>query len=183
MRRTLSIALVGAGLLAGCGGGDGGKGDTVTSPPSSAPSSLLLSSPAIMPGRTIPARYTCAGAGTSPPLRWSKIPAAARSLALFVADPDAPGGTFVHWTAWGIRPAAGALPAGAKPPIQGADSAGHLGWTPPCPPAGKPHRYVFTLYALRAPLRLRAGAKPEMVREAISAVALGQGGLTGLYGR
>ena len=184
MRRTVSIARLSAGvmaagaaaLLAACGGGD-----KVSGPAPSAPPRITLSSPAFAPGQTIPQRFTCDGAGVSPPLRWSRVPRDARSLALLVEDPDAPGGTFVHWTAWAIPPTTVALGPGAKPPRQGENRKGETGWTPPCPPGGKAHRYVFTLYALRAPIDLDSGAKPGKVRDAIGRDAIGQGSLTGRF--
>jgi Raf kinase inhibitor-like YbhB/YbcL family protein len=167
--------------FAGCGGAE-----RVSKPPPRAPARMALSSPAFASGATIPVRFTCAGAGTSPPLRWSGVPAAARSLALLVEDPDAPGGTFVHWTLYALKPglralAAGAVAAGAR---QGANSAGGTGWTPPCPPGGdRPHRYVFTLYALSRPLGLAAGAAPGAVHDAVARVALARGELVGRFQR
>jgi Raf kinase inhibitor-like YbhB/YbcL family protein len=179
MRRTVSIGLaVAAVALGGCGD------DKVSGPPPAAPVRMALSSPAFAPGGTIPKAFTCSGRGQSPPLRWRSVPRDARSLALLVEDPDAPGGTYVHWTAWDIPPATTSLAAGAKPPRQGRSSGGDTGWQPPCPPGGdEPHRYTFTLYALRAPLGLDDGAKPDEVRDAIGKQALARGSLTGRFGR
>jgi Raf kinase inhibitor-like YbhB/YbcL family protein len=176
-RRAVVVSGLLLPLLAACGGGE-----TVSGPPPSAPARIALESPAFTAGATIPRRYTCAGAGVSPPLRWHGVPARARALALLVEDPDAPGATFVHWTLYGLSPGlrslrAGAVPAGAR---QGASSAGDTGWTPPCPPHGDPpHRYVFTLYALSAPLRLAAGADPGRVRTAVARAAVARGELVG----
>jgi Raf kinase inhibitor-like YbhB/YbcL family protein len=179
MRRTLSIGLVVTALaLAGCGD------DKVSGPPPSAPARIALSSPAFAPGRAIPKSFTCSGQGQSPPLQWRGVPTGARSLALLVEDPDAPGGTYVHWTAWDIPLSTTALAAGAKPPRQGKSSGGDTGWEPPCPPGDdEPHHYVFTLYALRTPLGLTDGAKPDEVRDAIARSALARGTLTGRFGR
>jgi Raf kinase inhibitor-like YbhB/YbcL family protein len=179
MRRTVSIGLaVTAVALAGCGD------DKVSGPPPAAPERIVLSSPAFTQGRTIPKQYTCSGRGQSPPLQWRGVSPGARSLALLVEDPDAPGGTYVHWTAWDIPPATTALAAGAKPPRQGKSSGGDTGYQPPCPPEDdNPHRYAFTLYALRAPLGLDDGAKPEDVRSAIGKQALARGSLTARFGR
>jgi Raf kinase inhibitor-like YbhB/YbcL family protein len=162
---------------AGCGGGH----ESATPPASGVPASITFSSPAL--GATIPRRFTCAGRGTSPPLEWSGAPARARELVLVVQDPDAPGGTFVHWTAFGLHATpSGRLPAGATP-ASGRNSAGHTGWTPPCPPKGdRPHRYEFSLYALAKPSGLRAGAAPAAVRTALAG-ALARGGFTARYGR
>jgi Raf kinase inhibitor-like YbhB/YbcL family protein len=58
---------------------------------------MKVTSSAFQAGQAIPAKYTCEGADISPPLEWSGVPAAAKSLALICDDPDAPGGTWVHW--------------------------------------------------------------------------------------
>ena len=175
MARTLLAALLLATGLAGCGGGD-----EVEGPPPAAPARIVLRSPAFDPGGAMPARLSCDGAGDSPELRWSGVPREARSLALVVEDPDAPGGTFVHWTGWDISPTAARL-AGAAP-TEGENSSGGRGWTPPCPPSGT-HRYRFLLYALRAPLALDAGAKPDDVRDRIAELAIARGELVGRYAR
>jgi Raf kinase inhibitor-like YbhB/YbcL family protein len=166
---------------AACGGGDKFQG-----PPPAAPARIALGSPAFGRGGTIPSRYTCAGAGKSPPLRWRGVPAGAREQALLVDDPDAPGGTFVHWTLYRVPASVRSLDAGAVPPgaRQGANSAGGTGWTPPCPPRGDaPHRYVFTIYALRRAPRLPAGAAPGRVRTAVAGAALARGELVGRASR
>jgi Raf kinase inhibitor-like YbhB/YbcL family protein len=168
-------AALAAVLLAGCGGG----GRTSVAPP--APGQITLSSPAFADGAAIPRASSCDGAGKPPPLKWSGVPGAARELVLVVEDPDAPGGAFLHWTAFGIPPDAASVPAGVA---GGKNSAGGEGWTPPCPPQGdKPHHYVFTLYALRRPSGLKAGAGADDVRAALSSGALARGRLTGTYRR
>jgi hypothetical protein len=115
---------------------------------------MTLASPAFANNGEIPAKYGCSGGGraVSPPLRISGAPASAKSLALMVDDPDAPGGTFTHWLVWNIAPttttvAEGLTPAGAS---EGKNGYGKAGWGAPCPPSGG-HHYVFTLYALDAP--------------------------------
>ena len=181
-RYTVVNAVAWAALataLAGCGGG-GSSQHVVTAPPGAA--KIRLQSPAF--STRIPRAFTCDGGGASPPLRWSGVPDRTRELALFVDDPDVPGGTFAHWTMWHLKPAlrgieAGRVPAGAR---QADNSAGKRGWTPPCPPSGV-HRYVFTLVALRAPLTLPPSASPDAVRKAAYARALARGTLVGRYGR
>jgi len=175
-----SLVLVVVVVACGCGGGS-----TVESPPPAAPERIRLESPGFQAKGTIPERFTCSGKGTPPPLRWSGVPQAVRSLALVVTDPDAPGGTFVHWTAWDLPPhsrgVAGRLPAGAR---EGKNSSGDTGWTPPCPPGGdSPHRYVFSLYALSKSLGLESGAPPEDVFRALRSHATVRGRLTGRFGR
>ncbi len=176
------LALPALGLaLAACGGGD-----RVEGPPPKAPDRITVTSPAFAGGGTIPKRYSCDGDELSPPLRWSGVPAAARELALLVEDPDAPSGTFVHWVLFKLAPdlhglAAGRVPAGAR---QGNNSAGDSAWAGPCPPGGDaPHHYVFTLYALRAPLSQPNGASADEVRTAVGDAAIARGQLVGRFGR
>jgi Raf kinase inhibitor-like YbhB/YbcL family protein len=144
---------------------------------------LALTSPAFSNDALIPKRFTCDGVGVSPPLRWGAPPAATRSFALSVSDPDAPGGTFVHWTAWNISPRALGLARGQRPPVEGRNSAGRRGYTPPCPPSGSTHHYVFRLYALRSKLRLAAGASPVAFDRALRGRVIASAKLVGRYRR
>lgn len=146
-------------------------------------STFALSSTAFSAGGVIPKAYTCDGRNVSPPLRWTAPPRGTRSLALSVEDPDAPGGTFVHWTGWNIRPSVRRLASGQRLPVEGTNSAGGRGYTGPCPPAGARHHYVFRLYALRAKLPLAAGAAPSKFRRALRGRVLGFTRLVGRYGR
>ena len=178
MRSRLIVAAALA-VLAGCG-----SGDTVKGPAPSAPRALQVSSPAIRDGQPLPRRFTCDGASVSPPLRWTGVPAKAREMAILVEDPDAPGGTFVHWIAYGLDPGSSGVAAGASAPKVGKNSFGDRGYGGPCPPKGdKPHRYVFAVYALGDRIELGGGASPATVRTAIARVALARGTLTATYGR
>ena len=179
LRASSCGLLAAAALLPGCGGGD-----KPSEPLPQARARVALTSPAFADGATIPERYTCSGAGESPPLAWAGVPAAAKELALLVEDPDA--GRFTHWTVLAIPPSDHGAPAGRPPRggVEAENSFGKDGWGGPCPPGGDdPHRYVFTLYALDAPLGLGAGASPDAVRRAIAAHALARGTLTGRFGR
>ena len=180
MRRTL--VLVAALVISGCGGG----GDTVKGPPPSAPEKIRLTSAVLHAGSAIPKRFTCDGDGTSPPLRWAGVPGAAKELALLVEDPDAPGGTFVHWVVLRMRPSLHGVPEGRVPggAIQAIQSFGDKGYGGPCPPKGnEAHHYVFTLYALDRRLGLDAGAGPDKVRSAINGAAITKGTLQATYAR
>ena len=53
----------------------------------------------------------------------------------------------------------------------------------PAPPPGKPHRYQFTLYALKESLGLQGGASKEQVTAALEGKVLAQTMLEGLYAR
>lgn len=143
-------------------------------------------SPAFASDRRIPVRFTCDGNGSSPPLRWSAAPRGTTSIAVVTTDPDAPGGTFVHWAVWGLPAAARGLPAAAKPALLRArrGTSGRVGYEPPCPPPGAgPHRYVVTVAALRTPVSAAYGAAAGVVRAQIAQRTLARGQLTGRYGR
>jgi Raf kinase inhibitor-like YbhB/YbcL family protein len=175
----LCAALAAAAALAGCGGSD-----KVSDAPTAAPRQLTVTSPAFAPDAAIPARFTCAGAGERPALRFGGVPPEAVELALLVIDPDAGG--FVHWTVYALAPdvrglPGDAIPAGAR---EGQSSTGDPGWTPPCPPRGDgPHRYRFELYWLRERSGLDQAADPDDVVAAIRAGAGGRGELVGRFER
>lgn len=144
---------------------------------------IALTSSDFEAGAVIPVRHTCDGDDASPALAWSGLPAGTASLALEVDDPDAPGGTFTHWLAWGLDPSSGALPGGTPAPTEGRNGFGGTGYRGPCPPRGGPHRYVFRLYALDTPLALEAGADASAFRTALAGHVLDTGELTGTFGR
>lgn len=153
---------------------------------------LTLTSPAFPYDGPIPRAHTCDGADQSPPLAWSGVPAAARQLALIVDDPDAPGRTFVHWVLYAMPPKTTGLPAGVprdgtltKPvsALQGMNDFRRTGWNGPCPPPGPAHRYVFTLYALDAELKVPPGATKAVLLDATRGHVLEQAQLIGRYGR
>jgi Raf kinase inhibitor-like YbhB/YbcL family protein len=151
-------------------------------PPATAAGSLPVTSTAFGQGAKIPARYTCEGAGTSPPLAWSGLPSGTATVALIVDDPDAPGGTYTHWVVWDIPAATtsiaeGATPAGAR---QGRNSAGHDAWDGPCPPSGT-HHYRFTIYAEPHLPDLPAGSPLDRTLSTLRTHALAQGRLTAAF--
>jgi Raf kinase inhibitor-like YbhB/YbcL family protein len=141
-----------------------------------------LTSSVFQAGATIPQAYTCDGRNTSPPLRWTAPPKGTQSLALLMDDPDAPGGTFTHWLGWNISPKARSLRAGQPAPREGTNDAGRIGYTGPCPTSGT-HRYVFRLYALKAPLGLARGASRAQFLTALKGKKLAVARLVGRYGR
>ena len=149
-----SLALLGTGC--------GGKKLDEPLPKASQSISVKLPWP---DGGAIPRRYTCDGG--------SQVPAVTEPRpngATVMTDPDAPGGTFVHWTRWGST--------------EGENSFGKTGYSGPCPPKGDaPHHYVVTVYRLRAPLGLSAGSPADKVVAAIKKSAVASGSATGTYGR
>jgi Raf kinase inhibitor-like YbhB/YbcL family protein len=151
---------------------------------------MQLTSTAFTEGAAIPAKHSCDAKNVSPPLKWSGMPAGAKSLALIVDDPDAPSGTWVHWVLYDLPAAASELPedmaksqyvtGGAK---QGLNDFRHLGYGGPCPPPGKPHRYFFKLYALDAVLDLKPGLTKRDLEKAMEGHILDRAQLLGTYQR
>ncbi len=198
-------AVLGGLLLAACGGtgGTGGpSGTAATTPGSSAspgtslppvtsaspratqatPAAIMISSPAFAPGTMIPARFSCRGGNTPPPLKWRGMPAGTAGIALVMDDPDAPGGTYTHWVVFNLPATAtgitgGRFPAGSAQALNSGGQAVYLG---PCPPRGT-HHYRFTVYAERRRLPLPERASLPVALHAIKANALAEGRLTGLF--
>ena len=162
---------------------------------------FTLTSPDIKPNAMIDKKFEfngfgCSGKNVSPALKWSGAPKGTKSFALLVHDPDAPtgGAGWWHWVAINIpadakelaKGAGGAsgagLPSGAA---QVATDFGAPGWGGPCPPAGnKPHRYHFTLHALKVDkLELPEGARASLAGFMVNANSIGKAKLTGRYGR
>jgi Raf kinase inhibitor-like YbhB/YbcL family protein len=151
---------------------------------------MQITSNAFAEGAPIPARYTCEGPNVSPDLRWSDIPQTAKSLALLVDDPDAPGGDWVHWVLYDVpgsvrglkedMPKSQYIPSGGK---QGVNDFGHLGYGGPCPPPGRAHRYFFKLFALDRVLELRPGATRVELEGAMANCILDRGQMIGTFKR
>ena len=147
---------------------------------------MRLTSPAFAAGTEIPTGFTCDDHDVPPPLRWSGLPASTVELAVTLEDLDGPGGRFVHWVVWGIDPTSRGLPEGVVPAgvQEGRNGAGRDSYLGPCPPAGSdPHRYRFTLYALRRPVALGLGATADQLRSAIRGSTLGRAELVARYAR
>lgn len=154
---------------------------------------MTIKSPAFLHEHDIPARHTCDGPDTSPPLTWSGVPAGAKSLALIVDDPDAPDPAapqtiFVHWVLYNIPAGATGLAEGAAPgdlpaaTEQGLNDWRDKTWGGPCPPIGR-HRYFFKLFALDTILpRLKHPTKAAL-EEAMRGHVLAHAELIGLYQR
>jgi Raf kinase inhibitor-like YbhB/YbcL family protein len=151
---------------------------------------IQITSPAFAEGQPIPEKYTCAGPDVSPPLQWANAPTGVKSFALIADDPDAPGGTWVHWVIYNLPPATTALaestpqlpelPDGAK---QGVNDFRQTGYGGPCPPPGKPHRYFFKIYALDTLLDLKSGATKKELLKTMEGHVLAEGQLMGTYQR
>jgi Raf kinase inhibitor-like YbhB/YbcL family protein len=156
------------------------------------PVGLSLTSSAFREAGAIPGQYTCDGADRSPPLAWSGVPEGTITLALLADDPDAPGGTWVHWVLYDVPATLSGLPeavatverpSGLAGAVQGRNDFGRLGYGGPCPPPGPAHRYVFTLVALATKVGLGPGASKQQVDRAMSGHVLATAQLVGTYAR
>jgi Raf kinase inhibitor-like YbhB/YbcL family protein len=137
-------------------------------------------------------RDDCKGGNRSPQLSWHNPPDGTRSFAITVFDEDAPGRGWWHWAVAGIPSNIDRIP-------ENASASGYLrtmgavesrndfdidGYGGPCPPPGKPHRYVITVYALSTSnLRLAQGRPSLMFDHEISTATLGYARMTVTYGR
>jgi len=152
---------------------------------------FALTSPDFNPGELIPEHFTCDGRNVSPAFRWTGVPEETRELLLVCEDPDAPGGIFHHWAAYGIPPEWSFLHSGFgaesnEPGFrQAINDFGKPGYGGPCPPRGdKPHSYHFRLSALSEPIAEAApGATCVEIMDAARPNVIGTTELVGLYGR
>ena len=167
--------------------------------PALAAGKFTLTSQDVKPGATLTDQqvfngFGCSGANVSPELSWRSAPAGTKSFVLTVYDPDAPTGSgWWHWVVYDIPASAKELPQGAgsgKAALpEGAKQArtdfGAPGFGGACPPPGdKPHRYVFTIHALKLDkLEVPADASPAMIGFMTRANSLGSASFTAKYAR
>ncbi len=144
---------------------------------------LTIGSSAFEPNKPIPKKYSCDGDDTNPPLSIEGIPKETRSLALTLDDPDAPSGTFDHWVVWNIPPFTSQIAEHAKLGKEGLNGMREHGYTGPCPPSGKPHRYFFKVYALDMELGLSANSTKKDLEKAVQGHMLAKGELMGTFSR
>jgi Raf kinase inhibitor-like YbhB/YbcL family protein len=132
----------------------------------------------------IPSRYTCDGQNINPPLEVSDTPENAKSLVLIVDDPDAPMGTWIHWTVWNIDPKTSAVAENSCPggAIEGITSFGREGYGGPCPPGGT-HRYFFKIFALDITLDLSSETSIRELEHAMQNHIIDKAEVMGLYSR
>lgn len=147
---------------------------------------MELRSPAFSDHAPIPTRHTKDGDDVSPALEWSGVPEEAVELALLCEDPDAPGGTFVHWVLSGLDPSLPGLDEGQVPAeaVEGRNDFDDVGYGGPRPPVGdEAHRYFFRLFAASEPLGLSPGGSADDLRSALGTTELAQATLVGTYER
>jgi len=155
------------------------------------PTTLVIASSQFANNGEIPKKHTCEGADVSPPLTWTGVPAAAKSLVLIVDDPDAPDPaaprlTWVHWVLYNLPAdapglaegaASSGLPAGTR---EGLNSWKRSGYGGPCPPIGR-HRYFHKLFALDTVLPDLGKVSAEALQKAMQGHIVARAELVGTY--
>ncbi len=174
-------------LLAGCGPAPGMP--PRHAPGIGAPASITVTSRTFGEGSRLPVDATCDGSDLVPELVFSSPPDATKSLAVYVEDPDAIAGLFTHMIAFNLAPDLRTLPS--APDLAAAGEAARFGLndfqTPgyrgPCPPKHERHRYRYRVVALDTMLSLPEGATRAQIDAASDGHVLGEGTLTGHFGR
>lgn len=150
-----------------------------------------LTSTGFSDGQRIPKRFTCEGEDLSPPLAWSGAPPATRSFLLACDDPDAPAGTWHHWSLFNVPATATDLKEGLSRAAhvdamrQAINDFGEMGYRGPCPPRGHgTHHYHFRLLALDIDqLSVKERAKCKEVETAARSHVIAAAELVGTYSR
>jgi Raf kinase inhibitor-like YbhB/YbcL family protein len=139
--------------------------------------------------------FGCSGKNISPQLKWMNAPKNTKSFGLTVYDPDAPTGSgWWHWVIFNIPADTMELVTDAGNPekrlapkgsVQSVTDYGIPGFGGACPPKGdKPHRYIFTIFALDVPkLDLDEKANAALVGFMLNGHAIEKASLISYYGR
>lgn len=162
--------------------------DTLT-----APETLKVTSPDFAQGERLDVSHSfnefgCVGQNTTPTLTWENVPEGTKSFAVIVHDPDAPTGVgFFHWVLVDLPANTRTIASGDALP-QGSLNVhtdyGRSGYGGPCPPKGRTHRYVFSVYALDVEsLGIPAQATGALTRFMLNSHTLAYGRLVGTFSR
>lgn len=146
-----------------------------------------------LPNKHVFNGFGCKGDNISPSLEWSGAPQGTKSFAITVYDPDAPTGSgWWHWTVINIPANVTKIEEGASSKktlpatsTEGRTDFGKSGFGGACPPKGdKPHRYIFTVYALKTDkIELNSDAPGAQVGFNLHGNTLGKASFTATYGR
>lgn len=184
----MNAVMLWVGALALCGAASAGA------------ASFTLSSPDIKPNGSLGDAqlfngFGCSGKNISPALQWHGAPAGTKSYAVTLYDPDAPTGSgWWHWVVYNIPADATGLPEGAgaadgkglpSGSAQGRTDFGTAAFGGACPPLGdKPHRYVFTVFALKTDkIDVPADASAALIGFMVHANTLAKASFSARYGR
>ncbi len=132
------------------------------------------------------------GGNVSPQLRWDDVPAGTRSFVVTLYDPDAPTGSgWWHWVVANLPAACRVLPRGCgsgqgglpRGAVQTRTDFGSSGYGGAAPPPGAPHRYIFTVHALKVDqIDVNENSSGAMVGFMVHMHSLDNASLTARYG-
>ena len=138
-------------------------------------------------------------------MNWSGEPSATKSFALIAQDIDAEDLPWVHWILWNIPSTVTELPEGIPTSTdilpdnttQGINDFKTMGYDGPCPQqieinyydafggkvkdSNKPHRYVFTIFALDSEITLDPGSTKKQLVKAMEGLILAQADTIGKF--
>ena len=155
--------------------------------PAQSGATLKVTSPAFTAGGDIPFENTQYKGNVFPGLSWSKGPAATKSYAIIMQDPDAmrQGAPILHWTMVNIPATVTKLDAGMTTPPAGAEYGPNIRganqpYMGPHTPPGPKHRYHIQVFALDTSIPSDATASYDALLGAMKDHVLASGELIGL---
>jgi Raf kinase inhibitor-like YbhB/YbcL family protein len=184
MRRRQLLRTLGTATVAGLAGCGGRAGETSEA--------FSVSAPDLDSGGSLPVRFTCDGAGESPPFVVEQVPEPTAALAVIAEYDRGVINEPVFWTLWNVPPETERIPAGLPRTEtvdslggarQGRPKRGEVGYEHPCPPEGQPYTHRFQVYALGERVAAEGGTDHDTVTEAIGDVVLGSTRFTVNYQR
>jgi Raf kinase inhibitor-like YbhB/YbcL family protein len=169
---------------------DAAKSASATSAiaPAAPASGFMLRSPAVTDGGQLPMEFTGDGASATLPLEWSGAPAGTKSFAVVMHHVDPEGKAKWYWVLYNLPADSRSLPKN----VSGVGTLGNNsvnGRTAYAPPHSKgpgAKTYIYTLYALSAPVKLDvppAQVSREVLLAAIKSTTLASAELRVVYSR
>ena len=139
--------------------------------PVSVQNGFVLTSPDATNGGTLPKEFTGDGASVTLPLAWSGAPDGTRSYAVIMHHIDPEGKTKWYWTLYNIPAETKNLPKNVKDVgILGNNSVnGRVGYAPPHSKGPGAKTYIYTVYALSAPVSLDLLPPESVTRDVLLA--------------
>ena len=141
---------------------------SAVTPPVTIPTGFTLKSPEVTDGGALPKAFTGDGESATLPLEWAGAPEGTKSFAVIMHHIDPEGKTKWYWILYNIPAGTQSLPKNVENAgILGNNSInGKPGYAPPHSKGPGAKTYIYTVYALSAPVQLQV--KPEDVnREAL----------------
>jgi phosphatidylethanolamine-binding protein (PEBP) family uncharacterized protein len=184
-----SLVAMGLVVVSACAAGDATMAGGAPGTPSAttATPTLVVTSPVMADGGTLPVRFTCDGTATTPPLAWSGAPAGTVGYAIVMHTQPPEGGAHWYWVLYDIAPEVDHLDENAVPPATAGTNSvnGANAYAPPCSKGPGPKAYTFTVYALSGQPDLpdRSSVSRVTLLDAIDGLVLAEAHLDVTYAR